>query len=197
MDLSKYSAEERRIITLDNLSRTTFSEMNVILEGEAGKFLTELEKQFRKVHFKKLKIEAPNNMLWGSLGMQEFINAFLNNTNFKHVIADLQPFQDPYKLKKDIELKENLFYLLGELCAILKQGGFYGGGSDLSNEEILKITKCFIDQNLKDGYKMYHFIKLHEPWMDWFTNNAVYTSTYLLFSMHRDEVLIICISDSL
>ena len=196
MDLSHLNTEERRKIELDSLSKTTFIEDKLIMEPDQGNIYIELQKHFGNVKFKKLKIKAHNNLLWGSMGMQQFTNEFINNLNFKNSIKELLPFEKRYELKEKIIMGGNLFNLLGDLCSLLKSGGCYGGGSNLKNDEIVRITKKFIDDNLKEGYKMYHYIKISEPWTEWFGYQPIYSFSYLLLNLYRDEMLLICISDT-
>ena len=195
MDLSKLDTEERRKIELESLSKAEFFADDLILDNHGEQFLAELRRHFAGIHIVKLKIKAFNDLLWGSMGMQQFTNELLNNVSFKEVIEELLPFDAFYSLKHDITIGGNLFNLLGDLSGMIKQGGCYGSGSDLKNEDILKITKCFIDQNLKDGYKMYHYIKINEPWSRWFGYQPIYSITYLLISLHRDEMIMICVAD--
>jgi len=195
MDLSNINREKRRKLELDFLSKAEFKKVELASMNEVGDFQSELENNFAGVEIIKLKIKAYNDTLWGSMGMQQFINEFLNNSNLKEAIKEIFPFENVYELKNEVRVGGNLFNLLGDLCGIIKQGGCYGSGSNLKNEKILQITKNFIDQNLKDGYKMYHYIKIYEPWTKWFGHDPIYSLTYLLISLHRDEMLMICIVD--
>jgi hypothetical protein len=196
MDLSHLNTEERRKIELDSLSKATFIEDSLVLQTDQENYYTELKKRFGNIAFKKLKIKAYNNLLWGSMGMQQFTNEFINNSNFKNSIKDLLPFDKRFELKENIRMGGNLFNLLGDLCSLLKSGGCYGDGTNLKNDEIVRITKKFIDDNLKEGYKMYHYIKINEPWTEWFGYQPIYSLTYLLFNLYKDEMLMICISDT-
>lgn len=196
MNLSNLNTEERRNIELENLAKAKFSKDTLLLDGSGKKFINELKKQFSNVQIIKLKIKAENNMLWGSMNMQQFTSEFLNNSNFKDEITELVPFDDKYELKNKITMGGNLFNLLGDLCGILKNGGCYVSGINLKNDEIIEITKSFIDQNLKEGYKMYHYIKINEAWSKWFGLQPIYSLTYLLLSLYKDEMLMICITDT-
>lgn len=196
MDLSNLSTEERRKVELENLAKATFLTDKLIQPDDELNFYDELKKHFGNVKIIKLKINAQNDMLWGSMGMQQFINEFLNSLNLKNSIVDLMPFDEYFELKQPIATGGNLFNLIGDLCSILKEGGCYGSGSNLSNDEIIRITKQFIDDNLKEGYKMYHYIKISEPWNRWFSYQPIYALTFLLINLYRDEMLMICISDT-
>jgi hypothetical protein len=196
MDLSKLSVEERRKTELEYLSKTVFSRDVVVIREEEPEFSAELRKHFGGVYITKLKIQAYNDVLWGSMGMQQFTNELLNHPSLKQHIQDLHPFEEFYELKQNVSMGGNLFNLLGDLCALIKQGGCYGDGSNLSNDEIIRITKSFIDDNLKEGYKMYHYIKLYEPWTKWFGHQPIYAMTFLMLSLYRDEMYMICIVDT-
>lgn len=135
-------------------------------------------------------------MLWGSLGFQQFVNEFINNSNFKNAISELQPFEENYKLKRDIKLGGSLFNLIGDLSNNLYRGGCYGSNSDLKSDEILKITKAFIDENLKDIYSDYRYIRIYEPWNKWFGHNPLLAMTYMLINTYKDEMLMMCIADT-
>ena len=195
MDLSNLNTEERRKLELEFLSKAEFKKVELASTNEENHFQAELKQHFAGVEIIKLKIKPYNDTLWGSMGMQQFTNQFLNNLNLKEAIKELSPFEIGYELKNQVSVGGNLFNLLGDLCGIIKQGGCYGSGSDLKNEEILIITKNFIDQNLKEGYKMYQYIKITEPWTEWFGHKPIYSLTYILINMYRDEMLIICIVD--
>ncbi|MGY6650109.1 hypothetical protein [Wenyingzhuangia sp. IMCC45574] len=195
MDLSNINTEERRKLELDFLSKAEFEKVELASTNEENYFRAELEKNFAGIEIIKLKIKPYNDTLWGSMGMQQFTQKFLNNSNLKAEITEILPFENEYELKNEVRVGGNLFNLLGDLCGIIKQGGCYGSGSDLKNEEILRIVKNFIDQNLKEGYKMYHYIKINEPWAKWFGHNPIYSLTYLLINIYRDEMLMICIVD--
>lgn len=194
MDLSKLNIEERRKIELDNLSKANFSVSNLSLENESKKFFDELNKHCGLVKIIKLRIEAQNNMLWGSMGMQQFVNEFLNNENLKRELAELNPFKERYELKKEIVMGGNLFNLIGDLSSVLKRGGCYSDGSTFKNREVLNMTMEFVDQNLKEGYKLYHYIKIFEPWTKWF--DPVWASSYLVINLYKDEMMLICITDT-
>ena len=195
MDLSNINTEERRKLELDFLSKAEFKKVELASTSDENYFRAELEKNFAGVEIFKLKIKPYNDTLWGSMGMQQFTQKFLNNSNLKAAIKEILPFENEYELKNEVRVGGNLFNLLGDLCGIIKQGGCYGSGSDLKNEEILRITKNFIDLNLKEGYKMYHYIRINEPWTKWFGHNPIYSLTYLLINIYRDEMLMICIVD--
>ncbi len=194
MNLSNLNTEERRKVEIENLSKANFLKTDLNLEGNSKLFYEELNKHCGCISIIKLKIEPKNNMLWGSMGMQQFANELINNENFKREVNEICTFDDRYELKKEIKMGGNLFNLLGDLCSILKTGGCYSDGSNLKNEKIVEVTMEFINQNLKEGYKMYHYLKIYEPWTKWF--DQVWASTFLLINLYKDEMLMICITDS-
>lgn len=194
MDTSNSNTEEQGKIESELLSKAQFSNDDLVLNTEGKQFIEEL-KHFARVYVIKLKVKPFEDILWGSMGMYQFTNELLNNLSFKSAVKELLPFEGYYELKKDIATGGNLFNLLGDLCGLLKQGGCYGSGSDLKNDVLINITKQFIDQNLRDGYKMYHYIKINEPWTKWFGPQPIYSLTYLLINLYQDEMLMICIAD--
>ena len=194
MNLSHLNIEDRRKVELENLSKAEFSKSSLNLNGNARIFHEELKKHCGCIAVIKLNIKAENNMLWGSMGMQQFVYEFLNNENLKKELEELSPYEERFELKKDIKMGGNLFNLLGDMCAILKNGGMYSDGTGLKNKQIVEYTMDFIDQNLKEGYKMYHYIKIQEPWTKWF--DPIWASTYLLLNLYCDEMMMICITDS-
>jgi hypothetical protein len=196
MDLSHLNRAERNRITLENLSKAKFYPIELNLEENSLKFYAEFKKRFSGVQVIKLKIEANQNMLWGSLGFQQFTNEFINNSNFKNAISQLNPFEEYYELKRDIKLGGSLFNFIGDLSHDLYKGGCYGSNSDINSDEILKITKAFIDDNLKDIYSDYQYIRIHEPWTKWFGHKPLISTTYLVINTYKDEMLMICIADT-
>ncbi|MBK8626900.1 MAG: hypothetical protein IPN86_15440 [Saprospiraceae bacterium] len=126
MDLSNLSTEERRKVELENLAKATFLTDKLIQPDDELNFYDELKKHFGNVKIIKLKINAQNDMLWGSMGMQQFTNEFFNSSNLKNSIVDLMPFDEYFELKQPIAIGGNLFNLIGDLCSILKEGGCYG-----------------------------------------------------------------------
>lgn len=196
MDLSHLNRKERDKITLENLSKAKFHPIELNLKEDSLKFYTEFKKRFSGVQIIKLKIKAFRNMLWGSLGFQQFTNEFINNSNFKNAVAQLKPFEEYYELKNKVKLGGSLFNFIGDLSHNLYKGGCYGSNSDLNSDEILKLTKAFIDDNLKDIYSDYRYIRIHEPWTKWFGHSPLISTTYMLINTYKDEMLMICIADT-
>ena len=194
MNLSNLNKEERDKITSENLSKAKFYPVELNLQEDSLKFYTELKNRFQGVHIIKLKIETYQNELWGSLAFQQFVNELINNVSFKHAISELQPFEEYFELKRDIKLGGSLFNLIGDLSHNLYKGGVYGSNSDLQKDEILKLSKAFVDDNLKDIYSDYHYIRIYEPWTKWFGHKPLLASTYMLINTYKDEMLMICLT---